>query len=210
MILDTDSLTFLDNQQIYATPTDGGGNVSYTPYTDSPAPAPTDTLSTQQSGASTVPFTAPKIFRFAAPTGSATDVNQPSSGLTTTTFGVAPVATVAAPTTTQTTTQQTTATTGTAPLTGSVSGGSVTGSGDDLISRLIDLMAAQYTGAHVTGGGSGFGGLVSGPLAGSDFVGGDTSAAPASSNKKGLLILLLLVAGIGYWFYRSHKKKKAA
>jgi hypothetical protein len=72
----------------------------------------------------------------------------------------------------------------------------------------MDLVAAQYAGGGVPGGGTGFGGLVTAPLAGSDFVSaGGTSAAPASH--KGLLILGILVAAIGFWYYKSHKKKAA-
>jgi hypothetical protein len=209
MIIDSDSLTFLDNSQVYAVPVGGSGSVAPISFTDSPSQTLPDTSTTQQTTqSSTVPFTPPKLFRFTAPTAPANDVGTPSSGLTVSDFGTAPVATVAAPTTTSPTSTSGSGTTATGsnPLTSGPS--SAIAVGDDSINRLIDLMASQFTATHVNGGGSGFDGLVSAPLAGSDFVGGDSAPAPTTSYR-GLLILALLVAGIGYWYYRSHKKRAA-
>jgi hypothetical protein len=201
MIADTDTLTFLDSPLVLAVPTD---NV------DSPAPAPTDSTAQTAPTTSTTPFTPPRIFRFAAPTGSATDVGQPSSGLnvfdTPTSSGS--VSAVIAPTGTTTASPATTTATQPTGTTGGLTSGPtspITGSGDDLINRLMDLVAAQYSGVAVPGGGTGFSGLVSGPIDAS----GD-AAAPAKSSGKSLLILALIVAGLGYWFYKSHKKHHKA
>lgn len=83
-------------------------------------------------------------------------------------------------------------------------GGVNTGSGST-IDRLIDLVAAQYAGAGVKGGGSGFDGLVSGPLATS--VTGEDATPASGSGSKGLLLFVFLVvaAGLGYWYYKKHK-----
>jgi hypothetical protein len=200
MIIDGDTLTFLD---------------SPTPNTDSPAPTPSDaTLATQQQSApSTVPFTAPRIFRFNAPSGTANDVGQPSSGLNvfdtpTSPGSVMAVVATPSPAPVTTTTTQPSGTTGgtTGGLTSGPTSPVTGGASDDLINRLMDLVAAQYAGVAVPGGGTGFGGLVSGPI----DDGTANVQAPAAQSGKGLLILALIVAGLGYWFYRSHKHKRAA
>jgi hypothetical protein len=175
-----------------------GGTVTATPLAPDapPPPAPTST------------------YRFGAPTGPALDVPTPSSGFQYVTqpvggFTEGPTVPLfstitAAP---ATTTPTTTTSGGTSLTSGPTSPVSTTGGGDALINRLIDLVAAQYAGVGVPGGGSGFGGLVSGPLEGSQVV---DQSAPAPTSHKGIIILVLLVAGIGYWFYRSHKKAKRA
>lgn len=88
-------------------------------------------------------------------------------------------------------------------------GGSSTGgqgsinTGSSTIDRLIDLVAAQYAGAGVKGGGSGFDGLVSGPLAVADEGAGTTKSGGSGAL---VFVILIVLAGLGYWYYKKHKK----
>lgn len=79
-----------------------------------------------------------------------------------------------------------------------------TGSGDPTVNRLIDVMSAMYAGAGVNGGDSGFGGLVSGPIA--DTTG--TAATSTSSGTSGVAVFVVIgvIVLIGYWYYKHHKK----
>ncbi len=79
--------------------------------------------------------------------------------------------------------------------------------GGDPVNRLIDVMASMYAGAGVKGGGSGFDGLVSAPLATSVT---DTPQQASGSNGYLMLVILAVVIGLGFWYYKSHKKKAGA
>lgn len=76
--------------------------------------------------------------------------------------------------------------------------------GSSTIDRLIDLVAAQYAGAGVKGGGSGFDGLVSGPLAVADEGAAGTTKGGGSGAL--VFVILVVVAGLAYWYYKKHKK----
>jgi hypothetical protein len=91
--------------------------------------------------------------------------------------------------------------------TGASSGTNSVAGGGNAINRLLDLAAAMYAGAGVKGGGTGFGGLVGGPLGETNTGELATPAAPASH--KGLIIVVVLLAAIGFWWYRKHHKKGA-
>lgn len=102
-----------------------------------------------------------------------------------------------------------TSTGATGPVSGTGSGGGFS-EGGNAINRLIDLAAAMYAGAGVKGGtGTGFGGLVGGPLGDATNTGELAEPAPAPQSHKGLIVLVLLLAVGGYWYYRKHHKKAA-
>lgn len=92
------------------------------------------------------------------------------------------------------------------------SGGTNTTGGTSKVDRLIDLVSAMYAGAGVKGGGSGFDGLVSGPLATAvESTGGEGApVAAASKTSPALVLVLVLIAGGVAWWYYKRKKGKAA
>ncbi len=100
-------------------------------------------------------------------------------------------------------------TAGTGSTTQGPSGGGsgAVSNGGTNVDRLIDLASMMFAGAGVKGGGTGFGGFVSGPVAGSDTGGGSSAAAPTSHT--GLIIVVLIAAGLGFWYYKKHHKKGA-
>lgn len=81
------------------------------------------------------------------------------------------------------------------------SGGS---DGGDSINRLIDLMAAQFASAGTSGGGSGFGGLVSAPVG--DGTSATITTAAAGPNRAVVFVMLLVAGGLAYWYYKKHKR----
>lgn len=101
----------------------------------------------------------------------------------------------------------TTAITGSTTQGPSGGGSTAVSNGGTSVDRLIDLASMMFAGAGVKGGGTGFGGFVSGPVAGSDTGGGTTAAAPTSHT--GLIIVVLIAAGLGFWYYKKHHKKGA-
>jgi hypothetical protein len=101
-----------------------------------------------------------------------------------------------------------TSTGATGPVSGSGSGSGVS-EGGSAINRLIDLAAAMYASAGVKGGtGTGFGGLVGGPLGDATNTGELAEPTPPQSHK-GLVIVVLLLAGVGFWWYKKHHHKAA-
>lgn len=88
-------------------------------------------------------------------------------------------------------------------------GGSGSGlaAGGDQVSRLIDLVAGMYSSAGVKGGGSGFGGLVSGPLSSSpDTNTGELATPVKKKSSLGMIFVLLIVAAGGWYYYKHHKR----
>jgi hypothetical protein len=99
--------------------------------------------------------------------------------------------------------------TGTSGSATTASGGSSSGTtsisgGGSSVDRLIDLAAAMYAGAGVKGGGTGFGGLVSGPIGETNT--GELATPAASPSHKGLIIVVLILSGLAFWWYKKHKK----
>ena len=86
-------------------------------------------------------------------------------------------------------------------------GGSGAGlaAGGDTVNRLIDLVAGMYAGAGVKGGGSGFGGLVSGPISSAPENTGEL-ATPAPKKSPLGAIFIVLVLAAGGWYYYKHRK----
>jgi hypothetical protein len=100
-----------------------------------------------------------------------------------------------------------TATTTTNPTNGSPAGPAAPTGGvgpvpdNSLITSLMGLVANQFAGAGVKGGGTGYDGPVTAPI---------EVAAPAASSNHGItIILILLVVGIGgYFLWKNRKKAK--
>lgn len=88
------------------------------------------------------------------------------------------------------------------PTSGPQASGGGGGGGGNTIDRLIDLVSAQYAGAGVKGQGTGFDGLVSGPLA--------TATEPAPKKSSGVLLLVFVIIGGAVAWYVYKKRKGAA
>jgi hypothetical protein len=98
-----------------------------------------------------------------------------------------------------------TSTSGPGTSTTGTTGASATGGAadTDLIKTLMGLMAAQYAGAGVSGGGSGFTGTVSAPIA-SDATGDVADQSSTIAHRRLLLVLAIVGIGAGVWYYRKH------
>lgn len=86
-----------------------------------------------------------------------------------------------------------------APTSGPGNTGLNTGT-DNATQRLIDLASAMFAGAGAPGGGG-----TGGPVLTTDATPTTTSSGTSGAT---IFIILLIVAGLGYAFYKSHKKRK--
>ena len=67
-------------------------------------------------------------------------------------------------------------------------------------------MSAQYAGAGTSGGGSGFMGLVSAPVA--PDTGTEAAITPVKSSNHLIAIAVIVAAALAFWYYKKHHKAR--